>query len=119
MLDGPVEMHLLLFPRELGDILAVQGAFAIPVSADPDALLGVVDVSGSHVRPDIAGLEAEDENEDDDERPHDARLGDRPGAAAAHEGLALAGRREGMVAGRRGAAAASSHGGVRESGAAA
>jgi len=113
-------MHLLLFEREPGDILTVQGAFAIPVSTDSDPLLGVVDVGSGHVRPDIARFKTEDKNEDDDEGLGDERLGGGAGAGALHEGLAFAGRGHGMVAGRHGAVVAavgSSHGSVRESGA--
>lgn len=79
----------------------------------------VVDVGSGHVRPDIARFKTEDENQDDDEGPHDTGLGGGPGAAALHEGLALAGRGHGMVAGRHRAvvAAVGRHAGVRESGA--
>ena len=120
MKNGEPVMHLLLFEREPGDILTVQGAFAIPVSTDSDPLLGVVDVGSGHVRPDIARFKTEDEKKDDDEGLSDERLGGGAGAGALHEGLAFAGRGHGMVTGRHGAvvvAGGSSHAGVRESGA--
>lgn len=84
--------------------------------------MGVVDVGSGHVGPDIARFKTEDENKDDNEGLHDARLGGGSGAAALHEGLAFAGRAHSMVAGRHWAVAVavavgSSHAGVRESGA--